>query len=91
MARTIEIPKTVDLDKVVKEVMGRIKQQEIAMKDVEDLAKGKEVVVGRDLRKDLMRDLNNVIVADLPLRDILLFSGQARPATKREISELSRR
>lgn len=95
MPKTVEIKEMDEqLDKLIKEAeeWTRKNAEERAkkMKEVEDLYRPKSVVVHPNLRQDLVNDHLHQRISRLSLKEVLVFSGQARPATKREIAELSR-
>jgi len=87
MAETVKIYGMDDLDSAIREAVEEHKKR---MASVKDLAKGKEVVVNPKLRDKIVADRVCGKVIHLPLRDILLFSGQARLATTVEHNELRR-
>lgn len=64
--------------------------REQSMKEAGELAKGKELYVGKALKQDLVNDQIHKRVVKLSLPEVLLFSGQGRRATQREISEARR-
>ena len=96
MAKTIEVKEMDEqLDKLIKEAEEWVKQtaeeRQRKMKEVEDLYRPKSVIVSPTLRQDLVNDQVHQRIGRLSLTEVLVFSGQARPATKREIAELTRK
>lgn len=87
MAKSISIHSQDDLDKIIKEV---VEEHQKKIDSVKDLAQGKTVVVNPKLKYDLVADRVCGKIIQLPLREVLLFSGAARIATATENNELKR-
>lgn len=89
MAKTIEIHQMdEELDKLVKEaeqwVNDIAEERKKKMAEVEDLYRGKTVEVNAETQQDLVNDQLHQRIIKLSLRDVLLFSGQGKPATHKE-------
>lgn len=72
---------------------GRLARQadrEKAMKAATELAKGKETVINKVLKREIANDLHHTRIVPLTLMEVLVYSGQARIATHKETRELSR-
>ena len=65
-------------------------KREKAMKEAAELAKGKELFIGKDLKQDLVNDHLHQRIVKLSLPEVLIYSGQGRHATKRELREAHR-
>ena len=70
--------------------LAREADKEKAMKAATELAKGKETVINKVLKQEIANDLHHTRFVPLTLTQILVYSGQARIATHKEIRELSR-
>jgi hypothetical protein len=70
--------------------LARKADKEKAMKAATELAKGKETVINKVLKQEIANDLHHTRFVPLTLTQILVYSGQARIATHKEIRELSR-
>lgn len=57
------------------------------MKEVEDLAQGKRANVGQKTLQTIVNDQIHQRIVKLSLKEVIVFSGQGRPATQREIQE----
>jgi phosphoribosyl-ATP pyrophosphohydrolase len=64
--------------------------REKAMEEAGELAKGKETVVNKALRREIANDLHHTRIVPLTLMEAIVYSGQARIATHKETRELSR-
>jgi phosphoribulokinase len=62
--------------------------QQKRLDEVADLAKGKTAVVNKKLLQDITLDSIGARFTRLTPKEILLFSGKGRMATRREIQEL---
>jgi hypothetical protein len=61
-----------------------------ALREGADLAKGKETVINRVLKREIANDLHHTRIVPLTMMEIVVYSGQARIATHKEANELSR-
>ena len=67
--------------------LARKVKQEKLMEEAKELAKGKDVVIGQSLKQNIANDLHHTRFVPLTLAQVLVYSGQARIATKRELRE----
>jgi len=98
MAEAIVIHKLDDIDAAFDKLIAEAEEwaregaekRAQAMKDAEDLVKGKEAVINVNLKREIANDLHHTRFVPLTLMENLVYSGQVRIATHKETRELSR-